>query len=316
MKYMVSYISIGKLVFKNRVNAIEIRANWNQLSRLATIRFPRYRKFIDPSLTDYKIKSSDPVTIMIGYNDNLSTEFAGFVAQVSPTSPIEIKCEDQMWPLRQKIVSQSWSSITLKALIEFLVPGTDTSSCYDITLSPFRLNQVSVYNALQKLKDDLGLVIYFRNGRMYAGLAYNEADMPQVKYHFQKNASADNLVFRTKDQMKIKVKATSILPDNSRIVVEVGDEGGDQRTLTFYNITSEAELKRQAEERLERLRYDGFTGTIQAFGLPYIDHGYSMQLMDDKYPERSGICFADEVVTTYDSSGFKRVIKPGRTVIK
>lgn len=313
MRYMSSYIEIGNLVFRNKVNAVEIVSAWSEITRTATIKFPRFKKLMDPQITNYKIKPGDPVLIRLGYNDQLQTEFEGYVSEILPQTPIVIKCEDEMWKLKQQTVSISWASITLKAALEYLSPGANVSTAYDITLQPFRLNQVTKAKALQKLKEDYNLVIYFRNKQLFAGLAYNESGMPEVNYHFQKNAKPENLVFRTKDQVKLKVKAVSILPNNERITVEVGDDDGDQRTLTFYNIESQQELERQANDKMELLKYDGFTGTFNAKGLPRVDHGYTANISDDRYQERNKRCFIDKVITTYDSDGFNRVITPGKT---
>ena len=47
------------------------------------------------------------------------------------------------------------------------------------------------------------------------------------------NVINSGLTFRTKDQVRLSVRAVSVLPDNSRIEVEVGDPDGDRRTYIF-----------------------------------------------------------------------------------
>jgi predicted Zn-dependent peptidase len=50
------------------------------------------------------------------------------------------------------------------------------------------------------------------------------------------------LIYKKKGDVKIKVEAISLLPDNTKILKTVGDEDGETHTLHFYNLT-EAELR-------------------------------------------------------------------------
>jgi len=301
---MSSYIEIGNYVFRN-VNAVSIESSWKNLTQRAKIKLPNIK-----ALLEKNIKPGDPVIIKLGYNSSLNIEYEGFVSTIAPSTPIEITCEDEMWKLKQQTVTMSWRSVTLKEVLKYLVPDA-TIECPDIILSPFRIDKLSKAKALEKLKDEFTLVIYFRGKNLYAGLAYQEKDLGRQKYHFQKNIAHSSLVYKGKDDVKIKVKAISIMPNNTKIDTELGDADGEQRTLHFYNLTL-AELKKQAQEKINLMKYDGYRGTFTGFGVPVVKHGMVAELLDNKYPERAGSYFIDSVNTTYDSNGFRREIELGR----
>lgn len=315
MKWMSSYIEIGDLIFKDRVVSIEVNSNRKEISSTAVIRIPRFNKFLVDGSTSYKIKPGQPVVIKVGYDGEFKFEWTGYVSSIKPNTPLEINCEDEMWLLKQEQISASWESIKLDALLKYIAPKADVSAP-EIELEPFRLDKVTKAQALNKIKEEYGIDVYFRGKTLYAGLSYGDAT-GGIQLHFQKNVPSvsqqSGLVFKKKEDVKLKVKAISILPDNTRVEAELGDPDGEQRTLTFYNIKTEGELKKIAAERINQLKYDGYTGSITAFGWPVAIHGNTVEFIDNNYPERSSKVFIDAVKTTYDSNGYRQELELGRS---
>lgn len=311
MRAMSSHIKIGDHTFKY-VHSVSITSSWKLLSDKATIKLPNIAGQLKK-----QIKAGDLVYISLGYDGDLVEEFIGYVSKVHPTTPLTIECMDDSWNLQQDTISKSWKSIKLDALLAEIVGLGTTINVPDITLAPFRLDKVTVLQALQQLKKMYGLVIYYREEQLYAGLAYGEEDLEPVVYRFNSsdnttaNAVATGLKFRSKEDVKVKVKAISLLPDNTRYELELGDKTGEIHTLHFYDLT-EKELKQQAEDKINKLKYDGLEGTFMAFGQPVPRHSAVCKLRDDKYPEREGDYFIDQVVTNYGPGGFHRTITPGR----
>lgn len=308
MKWMSSYITIGNYAFDQRVSKVVIDSSRKTLTDKATIHLPNYGKMLSST-----IAVGQEVKISLGYNGQLRDEFVGYVASISPKVPFIIECEDEMWKLKQqKVDPVSWKETTLANVISYLVPGVQLN-VPDVTLTGYRITgrQTSVARVLSDLKKQFGLDVYMRNQTLFVGLALTE-DVGDVVYHFQKNLpfQQEDLVFLSKDAVKIKVKATSLQPDNKRIDVEVGDPDGEQHTLHFYNI-SESELKTLAEEKIRLLKFDGYRGKLKAKGQPLPIHGMVAHIIDEKHPERTGKYFIDSVYTVYDESGFNRTIKPG-----
>ena len=83
---------------------------------------------------------------------------------------------------------------------------------------------------------------------MYVALAYwpeLEQDPPPV-FGFNQNIIKHDLTFIRKEDARLKVTAVSIGKDNKKTEVELGDPGGEKRTLTYYNLNAKAEGNRGA----------------------------------------------------------------------
>ena len=114
------------------------------------------------------------------------------------------------------------------------------------------------------------------------------------------------------DDVKIKLKVISLQPDNKKkIKVEMGDNGGERRTLHCYNKT-EAEAKAWGEQELERLKRSGLTGSFSTFGAPLVDCLDVVGIKIDD--ERKGKYQVQKNVITYGTGGFRQEITLGARV--
>lgn len=303
---MRSHIILGDYELE-RVSRVTVDTSWQTLGDTAMIEVPNIDNL------DTKVKPGDEVVISLGYDDQLVEEFRGVIAHVSATIPMRIDCEDAMWNLKQESITKAWKSVSLEDVLRYIAPNAELRDVPSMTLAPFRLDRVTRYEALQVLKDQYGLAIYYIGPQLYVGLPYGIEGEPNVNlYHFQKNvAHAGNLEYRKEDDVKVKVEAISVKPDNSRITAEVGDKNGEQHTLHFYNLT-EPELKKQAEEKLKLLKFDGYKGSFQAFGFPNTAHSSIVDIQDGTYPNRAGQYYVDRCVVTYGPTGYRRELNLGR----
>ncbi len=312
MHSMSSYINIGKRTFQ-RCNSVQIKSSRKTITDTAIVKLANVKALLDDP--NKRINVGDAIEISLGYNGNNNLEFTGYVAEIMPTTPIELRCEDEMWKLKQETISKSWESVKLVDVLKFLVSDINTTECPDITLAPFRLDKVSKAKALEKIKEEYCLDIYFRDKKLYAGLAYNETGSKRVVYHFQKNvpgsAQQSGLIYKRKTDIKIKVKGISLTHDNKKIEVNVGDEDGETHTLHFFNLT-EAELRHQATSKIDLMKYDGYRGVLKAFGLPLIKHGDVAVLQNGKYPDMAGSFFVDAADVDYNIGGFRRTVELGK----
>jgi len=260
MLRLISNITIGTKSF-NYVNRLNVSSSWKQFTDTANIVIPN--RFLKNGETivagsDNVFKRGDKVKIEIGYfdqdaeNKGLKTVFTGYVSRIKSGSPFEIGCEDEMFLLKQKTFTKSWKSVSLNELIADLV--TDIPfECVSAELGQFKITRVNVVQVLDELKKTYGLTSFIRGGKLFVGVPYSGAGV-EHEFDFQKNIISSNLDFQRDDDVKIKVTAISMLPDNSKITVETGDSDGDNRTLTFYNL-SKSELKNAADREIEKLKY-------------------------------------------------------------
>jgi len=270
----------------------------------------------------------DFVSIDGGYFPKLENIFEGYISAIKPTIPVQIKLEDAAWLLKQNNLTLSYKSVTLKELLSgaldeaknkatgFVLDGLKNIKLevVDAKLGAFRLTNVNITNILQELKKTYALRSYFRGHTLYVGLAYY-GDGKRHILEFGKDIIDDgtDLEYLKEDDVTFKVKAVSMLENNTKIEIEVGDPNGEQRTITKYNLQKK-ELKEIATREIERLRYEGFRGKIKTFLFDVVKHGDEIEIIDKRIPERQGIYLAEAIEVQIGINGYFQVIKLGAKV--
>jgi hypothetical protein len=311
------------------VNDIEITSTWEELTDRATIKVPRrLRLKKDGQYTNAFTagasglwRRGDAVKIFGGYDDNNDLRFDGVLTRISPKLPLEFSCEDAMFSLKQKTVSKySVPSTTVKALLQNILPDGITFDAEDITLGKFKIEKATVAEVLDYLRRKFGLACYFQNGVLHVGFAYKVSSINDiatdelVEFEFQRNIIDDsNLDYIRDDDVRLKVTAICIRPNNTRKEIEVGDPDGDIRTLHFYNV-SDADLTKLANEALERLKYEGFRGSFTTFLQPMVQHGQAVRMIDPLIPDRNGVYLVRQVVTSIGMGGGRQEITLDRKI--
>lgn len=256
----------------------------------------------------------DAVTVQLGYNGDLKTEFKGFVKRVNFTSPLEIECEGYSYQLKQKNINKSWASISLKGLLNEITSGTSitlSEHIPDVKLNNVFFRNIPADQVLNWLQDKLLMTVYFNFSELYAGLAYAPYK-GVVKYKLGWNTvKGDELKYHLASDTKIKIKAIYVRPDNSRLEVEVGDSEGSTRTVFITHVRTIDELRAAAENKLNMYKYNGYSGKITAFLQPFAEHGYKAVLEDDRFPERSGSYMIESVQVQFGTQGARRVCEIG-----
>lgn len=316
---MVSKITFSAIRDRNEIvikkmNAAHVESSWKRLTDTAEITLPRNVSYFNKHKIGEVFKKGDPVKIELGYNGNYVTEFEGYVSKVSADIPIIIKCEDEMYNLKKRPVNVSLQNTTLPKLLKTILPGVKIDAL-DVEIGSHRFPKTTVAQVLEYFKDEYSLYSYFQNGVLYCGKVYEGSPSEAVKLHLEKNVVNQDLNYKNKEDVQIVITAVSTLPNGNKIEVSVGDEEGEQRQLSYYGITLEAELTRLANEDLKKYKVDGFTGTVTTFGIPIITHGMKVTLNSELYPDRSGVYYVQEVIVDYTPNAeYRRQIVLGDKV--
>ncbi len=120
------------------------------------------------------IRVDDPVSVSLGYNDNNTVRFIGFVAAVNYSERLVLQCEGYYHLIKQKTKSDSWKSVSLKKLLEELTFGTDitlSKSIPDEQLGTVSLQNASMDKVFEMLKNNYQCVAYFKGKELYVGAA-------------------------------------------------------------------------------------------------------------------------------------------------
>jgi hypothetical protein len=341
---LTSNIRIGSYTLEGFAEC-EIVKSAKVLQDTATIKIPATAVLVSNNdiLTEVptasQIRVGDAVTIDLGYNGDNKTEFKGFVKKVIPATPTVIECEDSTYLLRQKSIKKSWSKVSLKEVLDYILNGTGISLANKVPGINFvnlRLIDVSPAAVLQSFIEKYALTIYFKSEKkLFIGLAFDTEDLTIVKYELGRNTISDDLEVVNDSDTALRVKAIAILPNGTKIETEIGDgaeadnmtkrkgqtdetikaEDAEVRTLHFYNIQSEKELKEIARAELRKRKFTGFKGSITTFLQPYCEVGNAASITDEIYTERGdGDYLIEKTTTSVTQSGGRRKVELGLKV--
>lgn len=310
MLRLSSDIAIGAYRLRGVVG-VEVRSSWDELTDTCTLSFPRQVDWRGRSLAsgaDPLLRRNDAVAVQLGYDDENAEVFQGYVSKLTANIPVSVECQDTAYLLKQKTYTKSYRSATLAQVLTDILPSQIAFEAPDVSLGPFRISNATGAQVLDYLKQNYTLKSWFRGGRLYCGFAYVASLQRTHIIRFERNVVQHSLEYLVRDQIKIKLKAVSMKPDNSKIEIELGDTDGEQRTVYFYDVP-EADLRRLAEQEIERLRYEGYRGSLTTFLAPDVRHGDVVDLRSLAYPERDGRYLVKSVTTRFGMEGGRQEIE-------
>lgn len=310
-------LKIGSVAFKS-VHDVQIKRSIYNLAATAVIKVPVtavLKRAGEPPTyieTAEAVKVGDPVEIRLGYDGQMNTEFVGYVKRLNYKIPLEIECEDEYYLTRSINCVFSKKETTLKQCLNTILPEIKQGACTDLTLKNFVVNNKPGNWVLGHLKKEYGLTIFFDiNGNLYVGKAH-DVQGETVKYRLRFNVIKDDeLKFQLASDIKMKVKAICYYKDGTKIEGELGEDGGENKILYYYDVKDAKELKALAQEELKRYSFDGYRGKIETFLFPYALPGMIAQLEDEVYQERSGNYYIESVDVSFGMSGARRNIEIG-----
>ncbi|MBR6192492.1 MAG: hypothetical protein IKQ68_10100 [Prevotella sp.] len=292
------------------VTEVEIVRDTETLTDQCTITLPKKLRW--DGLKDIPLKRGDKVTVSLGYDDNLEVAFVGYIRNIGYKTPITLKCEDEMFRLKQmKTVRKSYKSVNIETLLKD--QGlTDVKVFGEQNLGQYRVTDNTVAELLNSLQKN-GVRSFFRyeDGKavLYCGVLFERSTKTAQVFATGINIIDDGGLEQQKaEEIKLKVKAISVMPNNKKVAVEVGDSDGELRTLHCYNKT-ESELKAWAEQEMKRLKVDGLTGNLTTFGYKLVDKLDIIGIIIDG--EKMGTYQVKKNTIKYGSGGYRQNITLG-----
>ena len=300
----------------HQVSAITTETSFKQLTDRATVTLPRNVKFFDKHKVRAIFRRGAPIKIEFGYNGNYVTEFEGYITQASAGIPVIITCEDEMWKLKQLPVNVSFKNVTLQKLLETIAPNYAVDALEGVELGGVRFAKSTVALVLEKLsKDPYNLYSYMKGKRLVCGKYYaDDSEEETVNFHLERNAVSNDLNYRNAEDVILKIKGVSVLRNGKKVLAEIGDPGGDEYQLTYYNIELKAEIKKLLEKDYETKKRGGFDGSFTAFGEPSVRHGLKVNLTSKLYEDRSGVYYIEAVNKTFGNAKIRQEITLGGVV--
>lgn len=300
----------------NQVTELEFESSWKEITDRGSLTLPRNVKFFDKNKVRDTFRRGDAITIYFGYDGNLIKEFEGYVTEVSADIPIVLKFEDEMFNVKRLPVNFSSANVTLDKLLKTVIPDYDLDIIEGVTLGAVRLSKTQVGPVLEKLQSEWGLYTYMRGKTVVCGKYYaDDTAENKVNFHLERNCVSTSLNYKNKEDVQIKIKVVSTLANGTKIEVDnIGDKDGNERQLTFYNITLKAELEKLGNQEYQKYKVDRFDGSFVAFGIPSVRHGLKCVLQSSLYEDRTGTYYIEKVNKNFSSSGIRQTITLGDKV--
>ena len=312
-------ITIGELTLQ-LLDSVEITRDTDNLTDSAVIKLPAcvFNRYIADV---NKIRRDQTVTISLGYNGDLHQEFSGYIRSVErDQSGLVINCQDEVYKFNQtKMDDKPYETPTVKdllnAVLKAVQPDLKLNCVYDFSYDKFTIHNATALDVLKTIQNECHCMMYIKDGVFNVTPPYITPESTKtVRYDTSKNVMADgySLKYKDKEDRKLKVTAKGKDKNGGELTAEKGEGGGDTETFDYKGIATQEMLDSIAENMYAAKSYSGYEGSFQAWFLPLIDKGDTVEITDAADPDRNGRYFVKSVVTSCGSSGITRKITLGK----
>ncbi len=335
-----SDITIGEFRFSG-VNEVIIKRSMHSISDTALIKIPSIARIIrngkaEPEnvLTGSLFNEGDKVTIKLGYNEELQTEFKGFVKRRNLDMPLEVECEGYGWLMKRNRVQGFYPGCTLKDLLDKAVSSLDGGEvihvvCPDeINFSKVSLETNSGVDVLNKISKytDGGLSCFFITpDTLWCGRVLTEyakgidpfnglAGTSEINIRPGFNALSDtSLLVYSKELNPVLVIYSKKLSNGTRLTQTSNVVKGYVRVRNklLNQIKDAHSLKILANEKSLKESYTGYEGYITGFLQPFVQPGNSVTISDNQFPERNGTYLVESTEVHFGIKGARRKVELG-----
>lgn len=297
-----------------KVTEVEITRDTEKLTDECRLTLPKKIKW--DGVAEIPVQRGDGVKVWLGYDDDLQLAFVGYVRDVGFKTPVVITCEDEMFKLKQmQAQKKAYKSVNLETLLKEQGLNYQLRVMGEQNLGQYRVTADTVASLLGHLQEN-GVRSFFRyedgNPVLYCGVLFERESRPSQVFATGVNIIDDQSLEQQKaENMRLRIKAVSLMPNNKKIRVEVGEADGEHRTLHTYN-KQEAELKAWAQQEIKRLKRDGLAGSFKTFGYRLVDKLDAIGIKIDG--EKKGVYQVKKNVIKYGTGGFRQEITLGQRV--
>ena len=312
--YLLNWdIAIGGYKVKT-LTEVKITTSVLNLSDTATITMPgqylnTWRKIED------KVHVGDAVTIKLGYDNDLETEFTGYLKRISrDNNSLVLECEDALWLTNKMVADMEYKSISLKELLTEILAQVDpemTVECdYDFTYEKMVVFKSTALDVLKKVHEDTKANIWFEGKTLHVHPVYQQAkgDKPVI-YDTEVNVQSNELKWKDQTDRKILIEV-AYTNAKGEISKQQFGVGGGEKVTRFVKANNEGDLKKAAENEYNLWNYSGYEGSLTGWLVPVVRAGGSVRLRDKERPE--GVYYVTGVEIEFGRNGAKRKVTLGR----
>ena len=307
------HITIGKYSVQT-LKEVKINTSVLNLSDTASIELPgqylnTWRKIED------KIHAGDAVTIQLGYDDSLETEFTGYLKRISrDNNTLVLECEDALYLMDKTVEDVEYKAISLKDLLRKILtqvsPEMKVDCDYDFTYEKLVVFKSTALDVLKKVHDDTKANIWFEGKTLHVHPVYQQLKGDKtVIYDTQVNVQSNELKWKDKADKKVMVEVKYVETDGTLSTQQYGVSGGS-KVERYVNAKGTNDLKKAAENEYNLWNYSGYEGSLTGWLVPVVKAGGSVRLRDKERPE--GVYYVTGVEIEFGQNGAKRKVTLGR----
>ena len=250
-----------------------------------------------------------PVEIALGYDQENHTEFQGYVQRIEAIEDmVYIHVEDAMGSVRTAIGPRQMEQARLGDVLNMVVGISNKIEkiAIDPKLAALPLGrlgwqQSTGLDVLKELGKRTGLWFYSRGSTLFATPRYDtdlQTSAKAIVYDFEKNIETSRLVYKV--AQNIGIQAIGIDEKNTRVAAQ--QSGSTWRQVLHYDLPK-VTLERLAAEEYKKWNYEGYTGYLQSWLLPFCSYGYVVKLLAKGYGIKEGDYFVDGVEVHFSKDG-------------
>ncbi|WP_229665944.1 hypothetical protein [Flavobacterium suaedae] len=263
-----------------------------------------------------KIGRGSEVVIKLGYDNNLETEFTGYVDNITTNdSTLKIICIDALFLFRAAVPNIELKPTGIKSIAQYVVNNIDSSftvNCdYDISYEKFTIYQATGYDVLKKIQEETKANIFFdtANKVLHIHPPYVEKG-GDVKFSMHHNIEQSSLEYKRAIDKRVEVTVESTDLNGNVTSITTGTTGGDKVTIKVGPM-SKADMQKVADAALVKNSFDGYEGTFDSWLIPVVRPTYTAEIIDLDYDFKNGKYYVVAVTTSFNDSGGKRTTTLG-----
>jgi hypothetical protein len=320
----------NKKISFDYVNQIEVKTSCKNLTDTAVVKVPRKIRWRFRPLTDF-ISRGDTISIAAGYAEyGIETIFKGTITGVENGVPLVIRCENEMYAFKTiNVPAEKIAKFDLKAYIEKHARGIQVEIPENLTFGSMDIRTpMTLAQALDAIMKTYPYVKgFFQDGVFRAVLnTLPGAGKRDIVFSPARNMVSDSLTYTRSEDVRIGIKAVSILRSNQVLEAYAPKEAftadakgaktikSDYEQRQFYcpQCTDLKSVQGYADKMAAEWMTDRMSGSFRALGVPYVRKSDIVRFADDYRPERNGKRFVvDAVDYTFGTSGYSQNITLG-----
>lgn len=312
-----------KKIIIDKVMEISVTTSIHNLTDTATISLPK--KFKDKNENDIQayLNPGDKITIETKYAEfkDWNLIFEGYITRISDTTPIVITCENNMYLLKRITVKPELiEKFDIKEWFKSYIEDIEIETTGEMIFGSLDIDsEMTMAQALDGVMKVYGFVkCYFHKNKLYVTMLTSPfANKKPISLDIRRNVISDNLEYIKADDVKISIKATSILPDNTKLEVIVPKEAEsdkkeyEQRHFYAPECKTKEELTQYANEALKKFKIDKVTGQLTLFGVPFVEKTDIVCYYSDNKEISQRCYFVDSVSYKFGLQGYRQTVSLG-----